>query len=53
LKVIPLLQAFSSTLFHIFGALHGPSASAEFHQVVMVWACAAKRKWLGEEMYGV
>jgi len=29
LKVIPLLQAFSSVIFHICGASRGPSASAE------------------------
>ena len=29
LKVIPLLQAFSSAIFRICGALHGTSASAE------------------------
>jgi len=29
LKVIPLLQVFSSAIFHICGTSHCPSASAE------------------------
>jgi len=35
-KVIPLLQAFSSTLFYICGTLHGLSACAELLVLIIV-----------------
>jgi len=40
LKVIPLLQAFSSAIFRICGASRGPSAFAEL--LVCLGTCAAK-----------
>jgi len=39
LKVIPLLQAFFSAIFLIYGTLHGPSTSSEL--LVLSWSFIA------------
>jgi len=51
LKAIPLLQAFSSAIFRIYGTWHGPYTSAELLVRGIVKGMTGKKSYQGKVLF--